>query len=519
MVEDSRPRGGGGLAWPVAAALAVLAAGAAVGLAVEFHYLGWTSFPGNGCGGRYAPCPDGTTPTLLLAFLLTFTGFPAATAAVAALTKARPGKVLPAALLTAGVLLALWPGRQAYLWMRGPVLDVVWKAGPDRPPTARGLGVWTVGPGSATVVRVRTDALVAYDARDGDRAWTLRVPVRESVCGMSESVTDGIGLVAFGRFAKPCDTVWGVDVRTGRKVWERGIDGVTDSSEARDSLLTADAGVAVALADGSVRGFGLADGAPRWTAKVTDARARKDDVECTPLVASAARGTTRVVVTCSSLSGVLRTARLLTLDTATGRETGRRPLPVESAVRTAVVVSAEPFTLLLQEEDKRGLAAVLSWSGTGGEPVDIPLTTDDEDLAVLPDDGSFAARPALSAVVEGRSLIVAAAVPGKDDPERISAYSLADGRPLWHTDLGAPIAALAPADRGELAVLGSDARLYTLDERDGDRRGEADGTTVRGADGDYGELAGGSQLLRAGGTWIVVNSTGSSSPPVLGLRP
>ncbi|MFJ8199388.1 PQQ-binding-like beta-propeller repeat protein [Streptomyces sp. NPDC096152] len=104
------------------------------------------------------------------------------------------------------------------------------------------------------------------------------------------------------------------------------------------------------------------------------------------------------------------------------------------------------------------------------------------------------------------------------DPERISAYSLTDGRPLWHTDLGTPIAAPAAADRGELAVLGADARLYTLDERDGGRRGETDGTTVRGPIGDYAALAGGAQLLRAGGTWIVVHSTGSSSPPVLGLR-
>ncbi|MFF5537061.1 hypothetical protein ACFY71_32145 [Streptomyces cinerochromogenes] len=65
VVQDGRPRAG----WRGArAGLAVVAAGAAAGLAVEFHVLGWTSVPGGSCGGRYRPCPDGTTPTLLLAF-------------------------------------------------------------------------------------------------------------------------------------------------------------------------------------------------------------------------------------------------------------------------------------------------------------------------------------------------------------------------------------------------------------------------------------------------------------------
>ncbi|MFF4833922.1 PQQ-binding-like beta-propeller repeat protein [Streptomyces sp. NPDC001315] len=496
------------------AGLIVVAAGAVAGLAVEYHWLGWTSIPGGSCGSDYDPCPDGTTPTLLLAFLFTFAGLGAVGAAVAAFTRIRPGKALPAVLVSAGVLLALWPGWQAYLWMRGPVLDPAWEAGRDRPSTVRGLGVWTVGEDAATVVRVRGDALVAYDSRAGERRWSLRAPVRASVCGMSERVVDGIGLVAFGRYDEPCDTVWGVDVRSGRKVWERKISGVPQYTSGSDSLLTADAGVAVALADGAVHGYDLADGTPSWTAKLNSTDGDGDAVECQPQVASAAGGSTRVVVTCTKL-GDFRSARLVTLDNATGKERSSRELPVESPVSTVMVVSADPFTLLLKEEDERGVAAVLAYSGSGGDPVNIPLTADEEDLTVVPTGTSFTARPALLATVSAGTLVVAATKPGADEPQRVAGYSLRDGQRLWHQDLGGTITALAPAGRGQVAVLGGDDRLWTLAAADGNRLGEGDGTMVRDVDGKIENTA---QLLRAGDTWIVVNVDGDSHPPVLGVK-
>ncbi|MGW2822414.1 outer membrane protein assembly factor BamB family protein [Streptomyces sp. NPDC001443] len=515
------------------AAAAVVAAGAVIGLAAEFHWLGWTSIPGGSCGGDLDPCPDGTVPTILLAFLCTFAGVGATGAAVAAFTRIRPGRTLPTVLVSVGVLLALWPGGQFYLWLRGPVLDPVWQADRDRPSTVRGLGVWTVGENAATVVRVRGDALVAYDSRDGDRRWSLTAPVRASVCGMSASVVDGVGLVGFGRYGKPCDTVWGVDARAGRKLWERKISGVPEFTTSADSLLTADRGVAVALADGAVHGYGLADGTPRWTASLHGASATRDGgadkdkggtadtgadagIECEPLVGSAAGGTTRVVVTCAGSDATTTSARLVTLDNATGRELGSRPLPVESPVDTVMVVSADPFTLLLKERDARGVAAVLAYPGTGdGDPVQIPLSGDEEDLAVAPEADAFAARPALLATVGDGRLVVAAARPGADGPDRVAGYSLRDGKRLWHQDLGGTVTALAPAGRGQVAVLGGADRLWRLGMADGHRLGAADGTMVRDIDGKVENTA---QLLRTDDTWIVVNSDGDSRPPVLGVR-
>ncbi|MEE1941641.1 PQQ-binding-like beta-propeller repeat protein [Streptomyces sp. TRM 70361] len=521
MAEDGRARGGRELVRP---GLWLVAAGAALGLALEFHFLGWTSIPGNSCGGRYRPCPEGTTPTILLAFLFSFAGFFALTGAVIAFRKVRPGKLLPAVLVLVGAPLALWPGWQAHVWLRGPVLDPVWEADRDRPATVRGRGTWTVGGEPGTVVRVRDDALTAYGVRDGERAWTLKAPPRASVCGMSDTVVDGIGLVAFGPHEKPCDTVWGVDVRAGRTVWERRISGVPDFTSASDGLLTAAAGTAVVLTDGAVRGYGLADGEPRWTAELTEAggTAGRDGVRCRPQVASASDrsggAAVRAVVECAERSGDFRSAWLVTLDGATGEERDRRELPVESSVSTAMVVSADPFTLLLRERDERGTAAVLAYGGPdgGGEPVLIPLTADEEDLVVAPEYGFFAARPALLATVDRDALVVAVRQPGASDPEGVSAYSLRDGRRLWHTGLGHEVTALAPAGRGGVAVLGDNGRLWTLATGDGERRGEDDGVTLRGVSPD---LDLNPQLVRAGGTWIVVNSDGDRHPPLLALGP
>lgn len=512
MVEDARPSGTRSLG----KAGLVVGAGALVGLAVEFHALGWTSIPGNSCGGRYRPCPEGTAPTLVLAFVLTFVGLPALMAALAAFARVRPGKAVAGVLAAAGVLIALWPGWQAYLWLRGPVLDRTWQAGPDRPANVRGVGAWAVGEDAETVVRARTDALVAYDSGSGDRGWVLRAPVRESVCAMSERIVDGIGLVAFARDEKPCDTVWGVDVSSGRKVWERNLTGRTLLGGG-GGVLSADAGVAVALGERSVHGYGLTDGAVRWTAKPAPAAGADDDVECEPATASTAGGTTTVVVTCGGYTD-FHSAYLLTLDTATGRELSRRELPIESHLSSAAVLSAEPFTLLV-EEDERGLAAVLSYGDPGDprrEPVTIPLTADEEDLALTASDPTFAARPVFRAVVAGGDLIVAAAKPEDDYPEQVSAYSLDDGRRRWHTDLGTAVDALAPAGPDRVAVLGESQRLWTLTTDDGTRVGEEDGTMVRDISL---KLDGGPQLVRAGDGWVIVNADGDNHPPALAVGP
>ncbi|MFD4797361.1 outer membrane protein assembly factor BamB family protein [Streptomyces anulatus] len=476
-----------------------MAAGLVAGLAVAFHWFGWTSIPGNSCGGRYRPCPEGTTPTILLAFLCTFVGMAAATWRVAELAKIRPGRVLPAVLVVTGMALALWPGWKAHEWMRGPVVDRAWDTPLDRPGTVTGVGNWVL---DDAVVRARTDGLTGYGLADGRELWSLDAPTRGSACAMSDSMADGIGVIAFGREAKPCDTVWGVDTTNGRKLWERKIKGSVGFTSPTGGRVAADGGVAVVLEDTGVRGLALRSGAPKWELDL--------DVGCSPVVASAAGGRTQVVVQCMNGLEFL-SLELVSLDTATGKRAGRTALPTESPWETAVVVSARPFTLWLKEEDDRGTDAVLAFDDQGRPRGSVNVSGRDEDLRMTVHEGAgFAARPSLRAVVVGDLLVTAVTKPDEDIPESLSGYGLDDGRRLWHTGAGGPVGALTRQSGSRLAVL-ANGRIHSLDPRTGRL---AEGPLIReGAD----DIAGAPQLVPGrDGDWLLVNSVGTGvTPPLL----
>ncbi|RVU29190.1 hypothetical protein EOT10_04615 [Streptomyces antnestii] len=477
----------------------VVAAGLVAGLAVAFHWFGWTSIPGNACGGRFSPCPDGTTPTILLAFLCTFAGTALVNWRVAALTRVRPGKALPAVLVGMGMVLALWPGWQAYAWMRGPVLDRAWVAPVDRPGTVKGVGNWAL---DSAVVRARTDGLTSYDLADGHEHWSLGAPVRGSACAMSDSVVDGIGVIAFGREDEPCDTVWGVDTTSGRKLWERKIKGSAEFGLPTDGRVAADSGVAVALEATAVRGFSLRAGVPRWKLDL--------DEGCSPVVASAAAGRTRVVVQCMSDSA-FRSLELVSLDTATGTHVRRTGLPAESRWETVMVLSARPFALWLKEKDDRGTDAVLAFGDQDRLRGSVKVSGREEDLRMTVDTGQgFDARPALRAVVVGDVLVTAVTKPGEAVPGAVSGYGLGSGRRLWHAAAGGPVTALTRLLGNRLAVLAG-GRIGSLDPRTGHL---VEGPLIREGTDDVAETA---QLVPGrDGDWLLVNPDGTGvTPPLL----
>jgi hypothetical protein len=210
---------------PVALGLALLA-GLVCGLAVGFHYWGWSSVPGGECSDD--TCPKGTTPTLLLAFLCTFAGVALAAAAVARLGRA-PAPLVGLLVGCLAVGGGVWSAHRMFLWLRGPVLVAGWQADRDTPSALTGKGVWTTD-GGGTVVRVRTDALVAHTARDGEVRWTSVLPARQSVCAMSDTTSGGIGVIAYGREKGACATVRAVDLKTGRTLWQHGVDGALTPS-------------------------------------------------------------------------------------------------------------------------------------------------------------------------------------------------------------------------------------------------------------------------------------------------
>ncbi|MEV6396107.1 PQQ-binding-like beta-propeller repeat protein [Streptomyces sp. NPDC051907] len=485
----------------VRGALFVALAGAVVGLAVAFHWLGWSSIPGGSCGSAYSPCPEGTTPTLILAFVLTFTGLPLAVAMVAALKRVRPGRTLPMVLLALGALSAAWPGKQFYLWLRGPVLDVAWDTPVDRPNTVAGVGNWVL---DGAVVRVRTDGLIAYDPRDGAGRWTLDAPVRASVCAMSDTVSQGVAVIGFGRHEAPCDTVWGVDVDSGRKLWERKIDAGDRTGSTADGRLAADGATAVALESTSVRGLALREGTPKWRTPMGK--------ECSPRLASSSDGVTRVLVECVK-DYAFQSVDLVTLDSATGAVKSRKKLPVESEIAGARVISAEPFTLWLKEADERGVNAVTSYDAQGAERTSLRLTRPDEDLVVGDDTDAFAVRPALLTAVVGDTLVATTRKPGAAEATMVAGYSLSDGRRLWHTTMGSRVNALTVLGAEKAAVFTEQQRVVTIDVRTGSKD---DGVPVREA-GD--RISDRPQLVRTPDGWIFVNAVGTGGvPPAIAVR-
>ncbi|MFE7016231.1 PQQ-binding-like beta-propeller repeat protein [Streptomyces sp. NPDC057651] len=500
VVEDSRPaRRTAGAVW--GRALLVVVAGLVAGLAVAFHWFGWTSIPGNACGGRFSPCPDGTTPTILLAFLCSFVGMGLVTWRVGELTSVRPGKVLPAVLVVTGMVLAFWPGWQAYAWMRGPVLDRAWDAPVDRPGTVKGVGNWVL---DGAVVRARTDGLTSYDLADGRERWSVDAPVRGSACAMSDTVVDGIGVVAFGREDEPCDTVWGVDTTSGRKLWERKITGGAGFGPPTDGRVAAESGVAVVLEDTAVRGFALRAGVPRWKLDLGEG--------CSPIVASATAGRTRVAVQCTRGSA-FRSLELVSLDTATGTHVRRTALPAESRWEAVMVLSARPFALWLKEKDDRGTDAVLTFDDQDRLRGTVKVSEREEDLRMTVDAGrGFDARPALRAVVVGDVLVTAVTKPGEAVPGAVSGYGLGSGRRLWHAGAGGPVTALTRLNGNRLAVLAG-GRIDSLDPSTGHL---TKGPLIREGADDVAEAA---QLVpgRDGG-WILVNPDGTGvTPPLLGV--
>ncbi|WP_432177493.1 PQQ-binding-like beta-propeller repeat protein [Streptomyces sp. NBC_00063] len=478
-----------------------MVAGLVVGLAVAFHWFGWTSIPGNACGGRFNPCPDGTTPTILLAFLCSFVGMGLATWRVGELTRVRPGKVLPAVLVVTGMVLAFWPGWQAYAWMRGPVVDRAWAAPVDRPGTVKGVGNWVL---DGAVVRARTDGLTSYDLADGRERWSVDAPVRGSACAMSDTVVDGIGVIAFGREDEPCDTVWGVDTRSGRKLWGRKITGGAGFGPPTDGRVAADSGVAVVLEDTAVRGFALRAGVARWKVDL--------GAGCSPVVASAAAGRTRVAVQCTRGSA-FRSLELVSLDTATGTHVRRTALPAESRWEAVMVLSARPFALWLKEKDDRGTDAVLTFDDRDRLRGTVKVSAREEDLRMTVDAGpGFDARPALRAVVVGDILVTAVTKPGEAVPGAVSGYGLGSGRRLWHAGAGGPVTALTRLNGNRLAVLAG-GRIGSLDPRTGHL---TKGPLIREGADDVAEAA---QLVpgRDGG-WILVNPDGTGvTPPLLAV--
>ncbi|MFF5972165.1 PQQ-binding-like beta-propeller repeat protein [Streptomyces sp. NPDC012769] len=360
--------------------------------------------------------------------------------------------------------------------------SVAWKtpaAGDDEGPGAWGLG--------DAVVHGRLDGLHAYDARDGGPRWNLPAPTRQAVCAMSPRAEGSVGLIAYGRHHQPCATLVAVHTATGKVLWQRpvGGDGITGKAVAVGGT------VAVAVEDRAVRGRSAESGEQRWQ------RALGEDCEILAADATAAR--TLLVEQCGT------GARLIALDTATGREHWVRVLSVESDA-TARVVSVAPAVVALHEADERGTSALLGFDDSGTLTATVPLTGPDGTVVAFDRD-----RP----LVLG-GLLVARAEHSSSVAKTVVAYSLKGGRKVWtHKTERIRIAALTREPDGTIGALeeGGGSDIVLLDPATGAVRGEI--TPLGGAE----HVSIYPELLPVSGGHVVVNhiSTGGE-PGVFAIR-
>ncbi|MFD6230035.1 PQQ-binding-like beta-propeller repeat protein [Streptomyces sp. NPDC060232] len=336
-------------------------------------------------------------------------------------------------------LAALWPAWQGYEWMRGPQAYAWtwWQA--ENPESAQPVGAWQLP--SSGLVRARTDGLRIYDS-GGRTAGGQAAPAGTAFCALSRTVAHDVGLVAAARAPGGCGTrVSAVDLRRYDELWAKDLP-ATPSADGDSPPVAVVGGTAAVVTDGAVLGLDLRGGEERWRMPVpSGCRARALD------------GAADRVLYVENCPGA-GTVRLTSLDARTGTPAWQTPLRVGPSAELRML-SARPIAL-------RAGDAVRLFDDAGRERGTVPVAGPREDLLTEP--GPLVSGDLLVLPVKGK-------VPG------VSAYSLLDGRRVWHAGLdGATVLGLAQgrAPGGVDVVTSTAARthLWHLDGTTGRRKAE-----------------------------------------------
>ncbi|MEZ0095693.1 PQQ-binding-like beta-propeller repeat protein [Streptacidiphilus sp. EB129] len=145
----------------------------------------------------------------------------------------------------------------------GKTLKLAWDAQNSSVGDQR-VGSWVT---STLVIRAGTDdGVVAYNLKDGSKAWTLPSPGTGLIpCSMSETLTqDGIGSIAYGPNRLACSMLTAVDTTTGKVLWTKTLD----LGEHTQPLLAAtyvQGSVVTIVGETTLGGFNARTGSPVWS--------------------------------------------------------------------------------------------------------------------------------------------------------------------------------------------------------------------------------------------------------------
>jgi outer membrane protein assembly factor BamB len=467
--------------WKVAAVVLVLAAVA--GAAIVLQVRGWSALEGqsgSACGSGSAACPRGVVPVLVGSFVAGLAAIPLVIAAVVRRPKVCAGVAVVG--LAAGVFAA----QSLSGWLNGTQLRVDWTAPYDASATLTTEGVWTAG---GSLIRVRADEIVSYDAATGRQQWTLPVTAGDVACAVSAGTAAGAGLIAFGPAGGACDHVLAVDLGTGRQLWERQVAAGWKGDQGT-GFVAVGGDTAVVVTAGGVLGYDLRTGAARWTSLTPGG--------CSDQTVAAAARSAVVLAACGHGFDVID------LDPASGSQLWSTPVSQPASDYQFAILSAAPVVVSDVVPGTPSADHVLAF-GAGGTVV-----------STIPADGldtGYYEGFGPEAVVSGGLLVGVSVTPPSGGHSDVVAYRLSDGSRLWRVPVPGHVLSLRQ-DGGQLLVIGQSAPVPTLDAiaLPGGAL-HAIGLIPRGV-----TAASGTGVYPAGGRYLMVNLAGRAPvPPVAAL--
>ena len=115
--------------------------------------------------------------------------------------------------------------------LHAAALRVDWTAPYDAAGSPATEGVWTAG---SSVIRVRADQVVSYQAATGRQQWTLAVPRGDVACAVSAGTSSAtVGFIGYGTAGGACDQLLAVDLGTGQQLWSNGCSATSGRRPAR----------------------------------------------------------------------------------------------------------------------------------------------------------------------------------------------------------------------------------------------------------------------------------------------
>ncbi len=473
--------------------------GVLAGAAIMLQVKGWgtlISETGGSCGTSsqgvsYGACPRGIAPALVTSFLI---GIPAVPAAIALLFMkgwARRG------LVAVGVAGGLLAGQSLFGIWHGTDLAVAWAAPHDGSSQLTTVAAWASG---ESLIRVRVDEAVSYDAATGATRWTLPLPGVDVACGVSgTSSSSAIGLIAYGQDSTTCDHVMAVNLATGRMIWSDPVQDPYSGNSPTGALAVA-AGTAIVLTDDGLAGVSAASGAQRWILASPDG--------CTFQQLAASAGSLVALAACDG------SFVIVSIDPATGKAAWQHHVTEPSASYQFQILSASPVVINDDLTGPRGTSTVRVFGPGGAE-------TSAFSVSGIPLGGGIVALNTAStggfgvpvAVTDG--MLVGVTSPSSSGADAIVGYRLADGRRQWLVD--------TPDEVNDAALSGSE--LVFVDESDPAYSLEEvnSGTGTLRSLGYFTQAilqSGQSGLYPFNADDVVVNTTGDSGdqPPVAAIK-